>query len=149
MNPSWEIAKGLPAYLPPRRAKGPGSRHGGVAIPEVRILVHPEPVRVNYKVVRGVVPGLWDEEHEGRKADVVIHIGMASPRPVYQIERRGHRTGYRSKDVDGQFLEDEDEDGSKHGEDWIWYGLPDEIETELDMPDVLERWVSHSPVSDG
>lgn len=145
VNPSWEIAKGLPTYLPARRAKDPSSRHADVHIPEVRILVHPEPVRVNYDVVRGLVPGLWDgPQQEGRRVDFVIHIGMACPRPSYQIERRGHRTGYRSRDVDGNMLEDED--AAKRGSDWVWYGLPDEIETDLDMPDILDRWIGHSPV---
>lgn len=142
VNPSWEIAKGLPSHLPALRAKDPASRQA-VDIPPVRIVVHPEPIRVNYKVVRELVPTLW-ETSNGYKADLVIHIGMAGPRPVYQIERRGHRTGYKSLDVDGEKLEDEGE--GMHGEDWIWHGLPDEIETDLDMPDILERWQGHSSV---
>lgn len=146
VNPSWEIAKGLPAYLPPRRVKDPSSRHADVQVPGVRILVHPKPIRVNYDVVRELVPSLWDEPHEGRRVDMVVHIGMAGPRLSYQIERRGHRTGYKGKDVDGQTpLEDRDE--TKRDKDWIWYGLPDEIETELDIPDILDRWIGHSPVS--
>ncbi|KAJ3565134.1 hypothetical protein NP233_g7828 [Leucocoprinus birnbaumii] len=140
VNPSWEIAKGLPAYLPALRAKDPSARQA-VEIPPVRILVPREPIRVNYKVVRDIVPTFWDT-YQGRKADIVIHIGMASPLPIYQIERRGHRTGYKSIDVDGEILEDEQE--GMRGEDWIWYGLPDEIETELDLNDVLERWKGHS-----
>lgn len=143
VNPSWEIAKGLPAHLPALRAKDPGSRQA-VDTPPVRILVHPEPVRVSYKVVRGLVPSLW-ETYQGHEVDVAIHIGMAGPRPFYQIERRGHRTGYKSLDVDGEKL-DEEEEGNR-GEDWIWHGMPDEIETDLDLQDVLERWQGHSAVS--
>ncbi|POR39652.1 Pyroglutamyl-peptidase 1 [Tolypocladium paradoxum] len=140
VNPSWEIAKGLPPHLPALRAKDASSRQAADT-PPVRILVHPEPVRVSYKVVRALVPSLW-ETYQGRKVDVVIHMGMAGPRPFYQIERRGHRTGYKSLDVDGERLEDED-DGCR-GEGWIWHGMPDEIETDLDLQDVLERWQGHS-----
>ncbi|GJN68623.1 hypothetical protein PLICBS_002666 [Purpureocillium lilacinum] len=140
INPSWEIAKGLPEHLPPLRAKDPSSRQA-TDLPPVRILVHPEPIHVGYKAVRGVVPTFWDRSL-GHKIDFAIHIGMAGPQPVYKVERRGHRTGYKSPDVDGEKLIDE-EDG-RHGEDWIWHGLPDEIETDLDLENVLERWQGHS-----
>lgn len=140
VNPSWEIARGLPQYLPPLRAKDPNSRHS-VDLPEVRILVYPEPIRVNYKVVRKLVPSLWETYH-GRKVDIVIHIGMAGPRPFYCIERRGHRDGYKHTDVDGEKVDEEEE--RKPGSDWVWRGLPEEIETDLDPEDVLKRWQGHS-----
>ncbi|KYK58182.1 pyroglutamyl peptidase type I [Drechmeria coniospora] len=141
VNPSWEIAKSLPSHLPPLRAKDVSARRTVVDIPSVRILVHPTPIRVNYKVVRELVPSFWST-YEGHNVDIAIHIGMAGPRPFYQIERRAHRTGYKSKDVDGALLEDEEEGG--HDQDWIWHGLPDEITTELDLDDVLGRWKEHS-----
>ena len=113
----------------------------------MRITVHPEAIRVSYEVVRGLVPKLWDgEDGNGTPPDIVLHIGMAGPRPFYQIERRGHRDGYRAPDVDGRLLGDEQEGGG-HGEDWVWRGCPAELETELDMPGVLARWKSHIPVS--
>lgn len=143
INPSWEIARGLPPYLPPLRAKDPKSRKA-VETPEVRILVHSEAIRVNYNVVRELVPGFWDT-YQGRKVDLTIHIGMAGPRPVYQIERRGHRDGYNMVDVDGHRV-DEDEDHERNS-DWIWYGLPEELETDLDMEDILKRWKYYSSVS--
>lgn len=111
----------------------------------MRIVVHPEPVRVSYRRVRELVPTFWDGPDGGRTDfDLALHIGMAGPRPFYQIERKGHRQGYKSKDVDGEKLADEDEGG--HGNDWVWYGCPDELETELDMVDVLGRWQAFSPV---
>ncbi|CAM1506587.1 Fc.00g062280.m01.CDS01 [Cosmosporella sp. VM-42] len=137
VNPSWEIAKDLPKYLPPLRAKDPHSRRQNTHVPEVRILVHPEPIRVNYKVVRELVPSFW-QTYQGRKVDIAIHIGMAGPRPFYCIERKGHRDGYRFADVDGEKLDEEAE--KKSGDKWIWHGLPDELETELDVEDVLTRW---------
>ncbi|RSM15597.1 hypothetical protein CEP52_000650 [Fusarium oligoseptatum] len=112
INPSWEIASGLPSHLPPLRAKNPDSRHAAVALPKVRILVHPEPIRVNYRVVRDLVP------------------------------TRGHRDGYKHTDVDGERPDEEEE--RKPGGDWPWRGLPEEIETELDVEDILARWQGHS-----
>ncbi|PTB81492.1 peptidase C15, pyroglutamyl peptidase I-like protein [Trichoderma longibrachiatum ATCC 18648] len=141
INPSWEIAKGLPEYLPPRRAKDPDARHA-VDIPPVRILVHPEPLRVSYKVVRETVPTIWQETYQDRKIDIVIHIGMAGPRLMYQIESRGHRTGYKARDVDGRHL---DELEGKRNEEWVWHDLPDELRTDLDIDDIWERWLQHTP----
>lgn len=42
----------------------------------------------------------------------MIHIGMASGRRYYSIERKAHREGYLMKDVDGKVLEDDG--GKKH-----------------------------------
>jgi pyrrolidone-carboxylate peptidase len=202
VNPSWQIARLLPEYLPPLRPKAP--RPSSVSkpeIPPVRILVHPEAVRVNYEVVRDLVPKLWrlatprDEEsfdeidditagaklkidisdeskaadeadrfdveeddkeeerkkpkgkpkdgHGGRRIDLMIHIGMAGSKPVYCIERRGHRDGYLMPDVDGKLCDDTTK--PLHGRDWVWYGLPRELKTDLDVEDVLERWRDNSP----
>ncbi|PNP49267.1 hypothetical protein THARTR1_09982 [Trichoderma harzianum] len=140
INPSWEIARALPEYLPPLRAKDPNSRYA-VDIPPVRILVHPDPIRVNYKVVRELVPSLWEETYAGRKIDIVIHIGMAGPRLMYQIESRGHRTGYKSPDVDGKHLDELD---GKRDEEWIWHDLPDVLKTHLNIQDIWQRWQQHS-----
>jgi pyroglutamyl-peptidase len=157
VNPSWEIAKSLPAYLPALRAKDvqarpstdgtgfPASGSEGVKpLPAVRIVTKPaEAIRVNYRVTRAVVPTLWDGDEP--EPDAVIHLGMGPTQPVYSIERRAHRTGYRTPDVDGELPEGENEaerDGS-----WIWYGCPDELETDLDMVRILTRWRRISPVS--
>ncbi|KAK1545592.1 hypothetical protein CPAR01_03094 [Colletotrichum paranaense] len=152
VNPSWEIAHSLPAYLPPLRAKNPKDHHSSTSpstssssrpLPPVRILVHPEAIRVNYQNVRRLVPQLWDPAVHPR-IDATVHIGMAGPRLFYSIERRGHRDGYAFPDVDGKKLEDEDR-RREEGENWVWYGMPSEIETGLDLADVLERWKDHSP----
>lgn len=145
MNPSWEIARGLPAYLPPLRAKDPNARHNADAagdMPRVRILVHPEAIRVTYKTVRGLVPSFWDGE---RKIDACVHIGMASARPQYALERRAHRTGYLKPDVAGEFLEDEQGD-KRDDETLLWHGLPDELESAYDIPNVYLRWKELSSV---
>ncbi|OAA42841.1 Peptidase C15, pyroglutamyl peptidase I-like protein [Beauveria brongniartii RCEF 3172] len=150
VNPSWEIARSLPAYLPPLRAKDPRARSSSAEataaaaaaattttdMPRVRILVHPEAIRVTYKNVRGLVPSLWDDA--AHRIDACVHIGMASARPQYALERRAHRTGYLKPDVAGEFLEDE-LPGGRDG-DWIWRGLPDELESVLNIPNIHLRW---------
>lgn len=151
MNPSWEIARGLPAYLPPLRAKDPAARSSADAttatadFPPVRILVHPEAIRVTYKNVRGLVPSFWDGEYGGQRIDACIHIGMASARPQYALERLAHRTGYYKPDISGEFLEDEQQ-GRRDDESWIWHGLPDELESAYDIPNVYLRWKELSSV---
>ncbi|WYZ34562.1 hypothetical protein EsH8_I_000838 [Colletotrichum jinshuiense] len=146
INPSWEIAHSLPAYLPPLRAKNPKdhpSEPSSLPLPAVRILVHPEAIRVNYQTVRALVPQLWDPATHPR-IDAAVHIGMAGPRLFYSVERRGHRDGYTFPDVDGNRLDDEDR-RKEEGDDWVWHGMPHEIETNLDLDDVLARWKTHSP----
>jgi pyrrolidone-carboxylate peptidase len=103
--------------------------------------VHPEPIRVAYKTVRELVPKLW----EGRKIDYAIHIGMASGRKFYSVERRGHRDGYVMRDVDNEFLRD-DERRKEEGENWVWDGLPGELLTVADIDDVWRRWRIALPV---
>jgi pyroglutamyl-peptidase len=115
----------------------------------VRILVHPEPIHVSYQTVRDLVPQLWDLDgtiHPGRpRIDAVIHIGMAGPQLCYSVEHRGHRDGYALKDVDDQFLRDQDR-RLREGKKWVWDGCPVELFTDLNLDDVLSRWKSLSPV---
>lgn len=142
VNPSWEIAKRLPKTLPLLKSAPP--------IPRVQLLVHPEPIKVSYQVVRSLVPKLWNLEGDGhdggekgphspapKKIDLAIHLGMAGPRPFYSIERRGHRTGYNLPDVDGKRIEGEDEK--------FWDDVPDELLTDLDLDDVMKKWEKYSP----
>ncbi|GKT83097.1 pyroglutamyl peptidase [Colletotrichum tofieldiae] len=150
VNPSWEIARSLPSYLPPLRAKNPKEHpssstpsSAGRPLPPVRILVHPEAIRVNYQTVRALVPQLWDPATHPR-IDAAVHIGMAGPRLFYSVERRGHRDGYSFPDVDGNRLEDDDR-RREEGDKWVWHGMPSEIETGFDLAEVLERWRGHSP----
>ncbi|KAK4451574.1 Pyroglutamyl-peptidase 1 [Podospora aff. communis PSN243] len=154
VNPSWEIARSLPEYLPPLRAKTVPPSEGTPLLPPVRLLVHPEPICVNYQTVRSLVPKLWhldggNDSEDGsqpkpKKIDLAIHIGMAGPRLFYSIERRGHRDGYNMRDVDGELLGD-DERRVRQGKDWVWDGMPAELLSDLDMEDVLERWRRYSP----
>jgi hypothetical protein len=91
------------------------------------------------------VPQLWDTT-DTPEIDLAIHIGMAGPRLFYSLERRGHRDGYVMQDVDGEFLGD-GERRVREGEDWVWSGAPAELESEVDVEDVLGRWRGYAPVS--
>lgn len=144
LNPSWEIAKTLPEYLPAPSPKEVPTRRS-VDLPPVRILVHPEPIRVNWNEVRKVVPSFWQDEYMGHKIDIVIHIGMAGPRHQWVIERRGHRTGYKTLDGEGNILQDQ-LPGMQERDDWVWKDMPEEIQTDLDLQDILMRWQSRSPL---
>ena len=63
--------------------------------------MHPDPVRVSYAQVRNLVPALLSSYIE--TIDLVLHIGMASSRDHYALERQAHRDGYqRNADVDGE-----------------------------------------------
>jgi hypothetical protein len=123
-------------------------------MPPVRILFHPEAIRVNYRVVRGLVPSLWRRDRrdgeafgQGKKIDFVIHIGMAKPELRYSLEKLGHRDGYsKHKDVDDETCDDDERRG-REGKDWVWAGVPETLETEFDTEDVLRRWKKHCPVS--
>lgn len=126
-------------------------------MPRVRLLVHKPAVRVSYDTVRELVPRLWDgDEEERRRAgeedgndergyDLALHIGMAGPPVRYSIERRGHRDGYRHRDVDGKYLDD-DKRREREGDDWVWHGVPSELLTDLDIEGIYEKWVGRCPV---
>lgn len=109
----------------------------------MRIVVHPEPVRVTYSAVRELVPKLWRPEFSGvPRIDFVLHIGMASPRPQYVLEQVGDRDGYTLADLDSRLPVQDPE-----GADWPWKGVPSQLATALDAVDVMARWERHLPVS--
>lgn len=139
-NPSWDIAASLPTYLPIVNAKAPSALRA-TELPPVRIVVHPEPVRVTYSAVRELIPRLWKPEFSGvPRIDFVLHIGMASPRPQYVLEQVGDRDGYTLRDLDNTLPA---QDPSRA--DWPWVGVPSQLTTELDVVDVRARWEQHLP----
>lgn len=143
-NPSWDIAASLPAYLPILNAKAPTDERTAAVLPPVRIIVHPEPVRVTYEAVRELIPKLWRPEFSGvPRIDFVLHIGMASPRPQYVLEQIGHRDGYALADLDSK-LPPQDPDAA----DWPWEkDVPSQLATALNVHEVRTRWERHLPVS--
>ncbi|KAI5364202.1 Putative peptidase C15, pyroglutamyl peptidase I [Septoria linicola] len=122
VNPSFEIARRLPERLP---ASSP--KHTAV-----RIIHYGTPIRVAFDEVRELVPKLHSD-YEGT-VDVILHIGMASGREYYCIERYGHRDGYgKNKDLDGK-VPAEDEGST------IFSDCPATMTTSLKYDDVLLNW---------
>ncbi|KAF2173939.1 hypothetical protein M409DRAFT_16208 [Zasmidium cellare ATCC 36951] len=122
VNPSYEITRLLPDYLPAT------SPHESA----VRIISYGTPIRVVYDGVRELVPKLHDA-YAGM-VDLVLHIGMASGRKFYCAERYGHRDGYiKNKDLDGNMPSPE--------EGKITFGdCPETMTTSLDFESVLLNW---------
>ncbi|KAG8169810.1 hypothetical protein KVR01_000555 [Diaporthe batatas] len=141
-NPSWDIASSLPEYLPPLNAKSSTAVRGGsLPLPPVRIVLHPEPVRVTYSAVRHLVPKLWQPGFEGvQKIDYVLHIGMASSKKQYVLERLGHRDDYTIPDLD-QRLPNQ----NSSSDDYPWHDIPAQLVTDLDVADIKRRWESYLP----
>lgn len=75
----------------------------------------------------------------------MVHIGMATGRVCYSVERRGHRDGYDMQDVDGRLLKD-DERREKEGDGWVWAGMPKEILSDMNVDDIWRRWRTALPV---
>lgn len=122
VNPSFEITRLLPDYLPAT------SPHQSA----VRIISYGSPVRVAYDEVRALVPQLHDE-YSGT-VDLVLHIGMASGRKFYCAERYGHRDGYiKNKDLDGK-MPPPDEGKTIFGD------CPATMTTSLDFDSLVMNW---------
>ncbi|KAG6362119.1 hypothetical protein INS49_010348 [Diaporthe citri] len=141
-NPSWDIASSLPEYLPPLNAKSSTAVRGGsLPLPPVRIVVHPEPVRVTYSAVRNLIPKLWQPDFEGvPKIDYVLHIGMASTKKQYVLERLGHRDDYKLLDLDERLPNQ-----NPSSDDYPWHGIPAQLTTDLDVADIKRRWETYLP----
>lgn len=118
-------------------------RESSVALPPVRIITHPEPIRVTYATAHALVPQLWKPESSVLpKIDFVLHIGMASTQPKYCLEQLGHRDDYKIRDLDGAVpVSDPD------SPEWPWHSVPSQLTTDLDVHDVHRRWQKHLPVS--
>ncbi|KAF3387470.1 hypothetical protein F1880_001531 [Penicillium rolfsii] len=87
----------------------------------ISLHVHPSPISVAYATVRELLPLILEEyaaTHNGRRPDLIIHIGIASPRPYYSVESLAHRDEYNITDIEGR---NGYEDGEKR---WREMGLP-------------------------
>ncbi|OKL61117.1 hypothetical protein UA08_03462 [Talaromyces atroroseus] len=106
VNASSLIAQSLPSSftLPPKEPVSIGD----TAIPaprEVRVHVHPEPIKVSYATIHSQIPVILDDfarTHNGNRPDLIVHIGIASTRKYYSVETQAHRDNYRIPDVDGR-----------------------------------------------
>ncbi|KAJ5585496.1 Peptidase C15 pyroglutamyl peptidase I [Penicillium hispanicum] len=114
VNASYLIASSLPpSFTFPKEEPAVERR--------ISLHVHPAPLPVVYASVRESLPLILDEfaaSHGGRRPDLVIHIGIASPRPYYSVETLAHRDNYTITDINGCSGY---EDGEKR---WKEMGLP-------------------------
>ncbi|KAJ5884562.1 Peptidase C15 pyroglutamyl peptidase I [Penicillium tannophilum] len=113
VNASSLIAKSLPGSF---TFPGPGPTDRRVILH-----VHPDPIPVAYSSVRESLPVILSDfatANQGRRPDLVIHIGIASPRLYYSVEHLAHRDDYNITDIDGRSGY---EDGEKR---WKELGLP-------------------------
>lgn len=122
VNPSFEITRSLPDHLPATPSQPTA----------VRIIPYGTPVRVAYDDVRELVPKMHDA-YAGT-VDLVLHIGMASGRTFYSMERYGHRDDYsKNKDLDGKMpLPDEGKT--------TFSDCPSRMTTSLSYDDILVNW---------
>lgn len=100
MNASYSIAFSLPSFF---TFPDPSAKDG---VPERRVslYVHPAPIPVAYATVRELLPQILEDfaaDHGGRRPDLVIHIGIASPRLYYSVETLAHRDNYHLTDING------------------------------------------------
>ncbi|KAJ5670049.1 uncharacterized protein N7477_005412 [Penicillium maclennaniae] len=142
VNASYLIASSLPSSFDFSSPKGANRR--------VSLHVHPTPISVAYATVREALPNILKEyaaQHGGRP-DIVLHIGIASPRPYYSVESLAHRDGYFITDIQGRTGF---EDGERR---WKELGLPPTLTPGSESgkegpypPDdhFLETWRSHAP----
>lgn len=142
VNASYLIASSLPSSFDFPSPKGTNRR--------VSLHVHPTPIPVAYATVREALPTIlkdYAEQHGGRP-DIVLHIGIASPRPYYSVESLAHRDGYIITDIQGC---NGFEDGERR---WKELDLPPTLapgpESGKEGPyppneHFLETWRSHAP----
>lgn len=101
----------------------------------IRIIFYPYPLPVAYDEVRCLVPRLY-EAYEGR-VDIVLHMGMASERNYYSIEKQAHRDGYDAH-ADMNDAKMDKDDGES-----FWADCPQTLETSLAFDDIFQRWRSN------
>ncbi|CRG90719.1 hypothetical protein PISL3812_07764 [Talaromyces islandicus] len=118
VNASHLIVSALPPTIILPSTTG---KTGEIAARTVHIHAHPTPFPVSYPTVRTLLPAILDsfsKEHNGKRPDLTIHVGIAPNRQWYAVETRAFRDNYRITDVDEKLGYD---DGEKI---WKEKGLP-------------------------
>lgn len=100
-------------------------------------MTYPEPLKVSYEGVLGIVPTLLADE----RYDIILHIGLAARRTFYTLERQSLREPYwKEKDVDGNVF-------SKEKTELLWSDCPNILKPTFNTEDVWRRWKSRLAVS--
>ncbi|KAJ5160793.1 uncharacterized protein N7482_007797 [Penicillium canariense] len=135
VNASYLIASSLPPSFtfpsPKFKEAGEGEVEQEDEVERrISLHVHPFPIPVAYATVREMLPVILEQyaaAHDGRRPDLIIHIGIASPRPYYSVETLAHRDDYNITDIEGRSGY---EDGEKR---WREMGLPPVLSPGLAM----------------
>jgi len=115
-NPSWEICKLLPPTIAPR----------------IRLLIHPEPLKVSYATVLPIVPQLLADN----VPDIVLHIGLALGQSYYSLEKSAPKNGYhQNPDVSRRVF-------TKAETKKAWGKLPDSLASTVDLESVGTKWAA-------
>lgn len=117
LNPSFEILKRLPTFLP-----------------GIDIIAHPEPLRSAYHWLLQTSPQLIQDV----QPDIVLHIGVDVERAHFSVERGAARDGYHEyPDLDKRTL-------TKAETQRVWGKKSAErLESSLDLDAVVDVWQSH------
>ncbi|KAF2502809.1 peptidase C15, pyroglutamyl peptidase I-like protein [Lophium mytilinum] len=115
-NPSWEICKLLPSNIASR----------------IRLLVHPEALKVSYATILPIVPKLLAEYNP----DIVVHIGLAVGQPYYSLEKSAPKSGYhQNPDVTRRVF-------TKAETKKAWGKLPETLSSTIDLDAVGPKWIA-------
>lgn len=93
-----------------------------------------------------MVPAILDdfsEKHNGRRPDLILHIGIAGVRDYYSIETLAHRDSYVYTDVDDRLGY---EDGEKR---WKELQLPPILMPGIPTIKLLNGWKENAPTGPG
>ncbi|KAF2817352.1 peptidase C15, pyroglutamyl peptidase I-like protein, partial [Mytilinidion resinicola] len=115
-NPSWEICKLLPSNIAPR----------------IRLLIHPEPLKVSYATLLPIAPKLLAEH----TPDIVLYIGLAVGQPYYSLEKSASKSGYhQNPDVTRRVF-------TKAETKKVWGKLPETLSSTIDLDAVGPKWAT-------
>jgi pyroglutamyl-peptidase len=121
-NPSWILTTRLPSSI----------AHRGVRI---NIITPPEPVPARYHDLLSLSATLIDQH----KPDAILHIGLATNRTYYAIERSANQDGYNSyPDMSGKTI-------SKAESKKLFASRPERLESDLDFDALLRSWKGGMP----
>lgn len=130
INSSWVITFTLPDHLPATSTS-----------PSIRIIKHPEPIKVAYHTVTTLIPKLL--QRNDPKPDIILHLGLAAGRHYYSLERQSCRGPYTKKrDVDGHVCSPEENKA-------MWGTCPNVLKPTFNCDDVWHRWQQHLQLDEG
>ncbi|KAI1123110.1 hypothetical protein F5Y10DRAFT_60778 [Nemania abortiva] len=136
VNSSWLIANAMPRVI-----------FRGNGLPDIRLMLYPEPIPSSWSWIREKIPQFWDGSKEFfgvyRGADeslnfpiaAMLHMGMLDqPNEAFRLEKHAYRDGYEFPDIDGRRPDHDDLTGGG-----TWGDIPDKLSTDLDINFVHDK----------